>query len=168
MQGIGGLGMAAQRAAVTSYAARTRLPIVAAYEEVGSGRKERLACATGVEAVAHARRSGALLVIARLDRLARNVCAASQLLESGVESICCDNPDANRLTLHILSAMAEYEGKLISERTKAGLAAANARGVKLGNGGRFLTAEVCRRAHLQPALRTFVERKPPMRTLSRL
>ena len=95
----------------------------------------------------HARRSGALLVIApldRLDRLARNVYVTSQLLKSRVEFVCCDNPHANRLTMHVLAAMAEYEERLISERTKAGQAAAKARGVKLRNGGRFLTPEICR------------------------
>lgn len=60
---------------------------------------------------------------------------------AGVEFIACDNPHANRLTIHILAAMAEHEGRLISERTKAGLAAARERGVEFGNGGQYLTSE---------------------------
>jgi DNA invertase Pin-like site-specific DNA recombinase len=81
----------------------------------------------------------ARLIIAKLDRLARNVAFVSNLLESGVEFEAVDFPQANRLTVHILAAFAEHEGRLISERTKAALAAAKARGVKLGGdrGGRF-------------------------------
>ena len=141
MQGIDGLGMEAQRRTVTAYALSRGLPIVAAYEEVETGRKDDLRNRPKlVRAVAHARRSGALLVIARIDRLARSVFVTAQLLKSGVEFVACDNPHANRLTIQILAVMAEHEGRLISERTKAGLEAARARGVKFG-GGRALTAE---------------------------
>jgi hypothetical protein len=72
------------------------------------------------------------LVIAKLDRLARNVAFISNLMESGVEFHAVDFPQANRLTVHILAAVAEHEAKMISERTKAALAAAKRRGVKLG------------------------------------
>jgi DNA invertase Pin-like site-specific DNA recombinase len=74
---------------------------------------------------------GAKLVIAKLDRLARNVAFISNLMESGVEFEAVDFPQANRLTIHIM-AMAEHEAKMISDRTKAALAAAKRRGVKLG------------------------------------
>jgi DNA invertase Pin-like site-specific DNA recombinase len=74
----------------------------------------------------------ATLAIARLDRLARNVALVSRLMESGVEFVAADFPQANRLTIHILAAIAEYESKMISERTKAALVHARARGVKLG------------------------------------
>ena len=141
MQGIDGLGMEAQRRSVTAYAISRGLPIVAAYEEVETGRKDDLRNRPKlVSAVAHARRSGALLVIARIDRLARSVFVTAQLLKSNVEFVACDNPHANRLTIQILAVMAEHEGRLISERTKAGLEAARARGVKFG-GGHALTAE---------------------------
>ena len=141
MQGIDGLGMEAQRRSVTAYAASRGMPIVAAYEEVETGRKDDLRNRPKlVSAVAHARRSGALLVIARIDRLARSVFVTAQLLKSNVEFVACDNPHANRLTIQILAVMAEHEGRLISERTKAGLEAARARGVKFG-GGQALTAE---------------------------
>ena len=141
LQGIDGLGMEAQRRSVAAYSEWRGLPIVAAYEEVETGRKDDLKNRPRLmSAVAHARRSGALLVIARIDRLARSVFVTAQLLKSGVEFVACDNPHANRLTIQILAVMAEHEGRLISERTKAGLEAARARGVEFG-GGHALTAE---------------------------
>jgi DNA invertase Pin-like site-specific DNA recombinase len=74
----------------------------------------------------------ATLVIAKLDRLARNVHFISSLMESGVDFVACDFPEANRLTVHILAAVAEHEATMISARTKAALAAASARGTVLG------------------------------------
>lgn len=148
-QGINGLGMEAQRRAVASYAEGRGFPIVASYQEVESGRRDHLRNRPElVKAVAHARRSSALLVIARFDRLARNVYVTSQLLESGVEFIACDNPHANRMTIQIIAVMAEQEGRLISERTKAGLAAARARGVVFSPGHDF-TPEERRRGQLE-------------------
>jgi DNA invertase Pin-like site-specific DNA recombinase len=83
-------------------------------------------------ALAACRLHRATLVIARLDRLARNVAFVSALMESGVEFTAADFPQANRLTVHILAAVAEHEAHIISERTRAALAAAKARGVCLG------------------------------------
>ena len=83
-------------------------------------------------AIAHAKRAKATLVIAKLDRLARNVHFLSGLMESGVTFVACDNPSANRLTVHILAAVADDEARRISERTKAALAAYKARGGVLG------------------------------------
>ena len=172
-QGINGLGMAAQRHAVTRFAAAFGCIVVATYEEVETACKDRLDNRPQlVKAVAHAKRSGALLVIARIDRLARSVLVTSQLLASGVEFIACDNPHANRLTIHILAAMAEHEGRLISERTKAGLAAARERGVKFGNGGQYLTAEARHKgqqaakiAHVRRAREAYADLVPLMREL---
>jgi len=147
-QGLEGLGIAAQRATVTAFGARNGCPVVAWYEEVETGRKDGLANRPQlVRAVAHARRSSAMLVIARIDRLARSVFVTAQLLRSGVEFIACDNPHASRLTIHILAAMAEHESHLISERVKAALAAARARG-RVFKAARQLTPEERRRGQL--------------------
>ena len=123
--------MEAQRATVAAFAKDRRGKILAEYREVETGkRKDRPELA---KALAHCRRSHATLVVAKLDRLARNVAFTSALMDSGVDFVCCDNPHANRLTIHILAAVAEAEAVAISERTKAALAAAKARGVKLGS-----------------------------------
>ena len=137
-QGFDGLGMAAQREAIERYAASVASTIVATYEEVESSSRADLRNRPKLAAaVAHVRRSKAVLVIARLDRLARNVFVTSQLLESGVEFVACDNPHASRLTIHILAAMAEHESRLISARVKAAMAAARARGVEPYRGSRL-------------------------------
>jgi DNA invertase Pin-like site-specific DNA recombinase len=130
-QGRDGLGMDGQRTAVETYARQHGMSIVASYTEVESGkRSDRPELA---KALAHARRSKATLVVAKLDRLSRNVAFLSALMDSDVDFIAIDNPHANRLTLHILAAVAEAEAKAISERTKAALAAARARGVVFGS-----------------------------------
>jgi DNA invertase Pin-like site-specific DNA recombinase len=129
-QGRSGLGLEAQRAAVAAHAAG-RGHIAAEHVEVESGRrKDRPQLAA---ALAACRTLRATLVIARLDRLARNVAFVSNLMESGVEFVAADMPVVNRLTVHILAAVAEEEARLVSARTKAALAAARARGVRLGN-----------------------------------
>jgi DNA invertase Pin-like site-specific DNA recombinase len=129
-QGESGLGLEAQQASVRGYAERTGCRIVASYQEVESGRKaDRPELAKALE---HAKLARATLVIARLDRLARNLHFLSGLMESGVEFVACDVPGASRLTLHILAAVAEAETEMISERTKAALAAYKARGGLLG------------------------------------
>jgi DNA invertase Pin-like site-specific DNA recombinase len=128
-QGQSGLGLEAQRAAVLDHVAG-KGEIAAEYVEIESGkRNERPQLA---QAIAEAKRIGAVLLIAKLDRLARNVAFIANLLESGVEIAAADMPEANRFVLHIMAAVAEQEGRAISERTKAALAAAKARGVKLG------------------------------------
>jgi DNA invertase Pin-like site-specific DNA recombinase len=129
-QGISGLGLEAQREAVASYLNGGRWSLVREVVEVESGkRNDRPAIA---EALRLCRLHRATLIIAKLDRLARNVHFISSLMESGVEFVAVDFPQANRLTVHILAAVAEYEASMISARTKAALSAAKARGVKLG------------------------------------
>lgn len=130
-QGASGLGLEAQQAAVQAYAAAQGLAIVAEYVEVESGkRNDRPQLAAAMAACALHR---ATLVIAKLDRLARNVHFISGLMEAGTDFVACDMPHANRLTLHLMAAMAEHEAAAISARTIAALAAAKARGVRLGN-----------------------------------
>ncbi len=130
-QGASGLGLEAQLAAIRAHAERTGAEVVAVYEEVESGRvSDRPELA---KALAHARKAKAAFVVAKLDRLARNVAFVSQVMDSGVDFIAVDNPFATRLTLHILAAVAEHEAAMIAQRTKAALAAAKARGVKLGS-----------------------------------
>jgi DNA invertase Pin-like site-specific DNA recombinase len=130
-QGKSGLGMEAQRQAVESYALENGAHVASLYVEVESGKRaDRPELA---KAISHAKHNGAKLVIAKLDRLARSVAFTSAVMDAGVEFVCCDNPHANRLTLHILAVMAEHEAIQASTRTKAALAAAKARGVKLGS-----------------------------------
>ena len=99
----------------------------------------------------------AKLIIAKLDRLARNVAFVSNLMESGVEFEAVDFPQANRLTIHIMAAIAEHEAKMISDRTKAALAAAKKRGVKLG-GYRGYQPTAKDRAAGQAAIRERVQK----------
>jgi DNA invertase Pin-like site-specific DNA recombinase len=130
-QGASGLGLEAQREAVAGYLNGGDWQLAAEFTEVESGRKnDRPELA---KALVACRRIGATLIIAKLDRLARNVAFVSNLMESGVEFTAVDFPTANRLTIHILAAVAEHEREMISTRTKAALAAAKARGTKLGN-----------------------------------
>lgn len=130
-QGRSGLGLEGQQTAVEAYAKQIHATIIASYVEIESGKRaDRPQLA---KAIAHSKATRATLTVAKLDRLARNVALASKLMESGVEFVCCDNPHANKLTLHILMAVAEDEARRISDRTKAALSAAKARGVKLGS-----------------------------------
>jgi len=125
-----GLGLEGQMAAIDNYQRQYEANVLATYKETESRRRSDRQELT--KAIAHARRARATLVVAKLDRLAGNVAFTSALMESGVEFVACDNPHANRLTIHILAAVAEDEALRISERTKAALAAAKRRGVKLG------------------------------------
>lgn len=129
-QGRSGLGLDAQQAAVRGHLNGGAWSLVAEVVEIESGkRSDRPKLA---EALRLCRLHKATLIIAKLDRLARNVAFVSALMESGVEFVAVDFPQANRLTVHILAAVAEHEAKAISERTKVALAQAKARGRKLG------------------------------------
>lgn len=127
-QGASGLGLEAQRETITRHIGQGEL--LAEFVEVESGKVDERPQLRA--ALAMCRRQRATLVFAKLDRLARSVRFIAELMESGVEFVACDLPAANRLTLHIMAAMAEHEREMISQRTKAALAAKKARGEALG------------------------------------
>jgi DNA invertase Pin-like site-specific DNA recombinase len=129
-QGKSGLGLEAQQEAVRSHLNGGRWKMVAEFTEVESGkRNDRPALA---EALALCRIHGATLIIAKLDRLARNVAFISNLMDSSVEFVAVDMPTASRFTVHIMAAVAEQEAEMIAARTKAAMATAKARGTLLG------------------------------------
>jgi len=130
-QGQSGLGLEAQRKAVEDYLNGGDWELVAEFTEVESGKHADRPELTA--ALEKCRKLCATLVIAKLDRLSRNVAFISALMDSGIDFVAVDMPEANRLTIHILAAVAEHEREAISRRTKEALAAAKARGVKLGN-----------------------------------
>jgi DNA invertase Pin-like site-specific DNA recombinase len=129
-QGRSGLGLAAQRKAVADHLGGGSWTLIAEHTEVESGKhadRPEL-----VKAMDTCRRTGARLLIAKLDRLSRDVHFLSGLQKAGIEFVAADMPSANRFTVHIMAALAEHERELISARTKAALAAVKARGVTLG------------------------------------
>lgn len=130
-QGASGLGLEAQRAAIDSFAQQRNGRIVDTFTEIESGKvntRPELAKALHLAKV-----TGATLVIAKLDRLSRNAAFLLTLRDSGVKFIAADMPDANDLTVGIMALVAQQEREAISRRTKEALAAAKARGVRLGN-----------------------------------
>jgi DNA invertase Pin-like site-specific DNA recombinase len=132
-QGASGLGLEAQHRAVEEYAKRTGGTLLATYEEIESGKRADRPALT--EALAYCRLTGSTLVIAKLDRLARNVAFLSKLMEEGgVDFVACDMPTATTLTIHILAAVAEDERRAISARTKAALGSIK---VKLADAGEY-------------------------------
>ena len=129
-QGQSGLGLEAQRTAVDNYLNGGTWTLLDTFTEVESGRRnDRPELAKALDLC---RRRKATLVIAKLDRLARNVAFIANLMEANVDLVAVDMPQANRLTLHIMAAMAEHEAQAVSQRTKAALQAAKGRGRKLG------------------------------------
>lgn len=136
-QGQSGLGLEAQQAAVTAYFTQGNCELVAAFTEIETGKgANALDKRPQLRAALSACRSnGATLIIAKLDRLARNIHFVSGLLETGVEFVAADMPQANKVMIQMHSVMAEWERDQISARTKAALTAAKARGVVLGRAG---------------------------------
>ena len=128
-QGYSGLGLEAQREIIQKYL-RDKTPVVE-FVEIESGRKKDRPKLK--EALSLCRKTEATLIVAKLDRLARNVSFLSNLLENDVEIVFCDFPQANKMVLHILSAISQYEAELIAARTKSALQAKKARGFRLGN-----------------------------------
>lgn len=140
-QGQSGLGLEAQQEAVNQYLNGGVWELVGEFTETETGKgANALAKRPQLRAALEAcRKSGARLLIAKLDRLARNVNFISGLLEAsrgnGVKFVACDMPEANDLTIHLMAAFAEFEAKRISERTRDALAMAKKRGVVLGSAG---------------------------------
>ena len=130
-QGYSGLGLEAQKEIIQNYL--KDIQPIAEYVEVESGRKTDKGRPQLRAALSHCRKDGATLIVAKLDRLARNVSFLSSLLENDVEIVFCDFPQANKMVLHILAAISQYEAELIATRTRQALAAKKARGFKLGN-----------------------------------
>ena len=130
-QGRSGLGLEGQKAAVQQYARMVGATIVGEYTEVETGK--RASRPELNKAVAHARRTRAILVVAKLDRLARNAAFLLTLRDSGVSLYFCDLPGANELTVGIMAVVAQEEARMISSRTKTALKAAKERGTQLGS-----------------------------------
>lgn len=130
-QGISGLGLAAQRKAVRQFASDNSYKLLKEYKEIESGKvKNRPVLQKAIE---ECKRHNATLLIAKLDRLGRNVAFISSLMESKIDFVAVDNPTSNKFVVHVMAAFAEYERDLISTRTKEALNAAKMRGVALGS-----------------------------------
>jgi len=143
-QGASGLGIEAQRESVAVYLKSVNGKLCASFTEIESGKRaDRPQLAA---ALAACRLHHAVLCVAKLDRLSRNLCFLTNLMESGCAFECCDNPTANKLTVHILASVAEAEREMISTRTIAALQAAKRKGVVLG-GDHGITAAIARKGN---------------------
>ncbi len=129
-QGASGLGMGAQRTSVESFT-RSRGLIVDEYKDVESGKRNDRPEQT--RAIAVCKTQGAVLLIAKLDRLTRNVAFIFALRDSGVAFVCADMPEANTLTIGAMATMAQHEREVISDRTKKALAEKKKMGFILGS-----------------------------------
>jgi DNA invertase Pin-like site-specific DNA recombinase len=130
-QGQSGLGLEAQRSAVSAYLNGGSWTMIAEFTEIESGKHADRPQLTA--ALVACKKHKAKLVIAKLDRLSRNLAFIATLTDSGVEFVAADNPHANKLTVHILAAVAQHEREMISQRTRDALQAAKTRGRRLGN-----------------------------------
>ncbi|MEM9856522.1 MAG: recombinase family protein [Bacteroidota bacterium] len=159
-QGRSGLGLEAQQTAVRNYCALHEHALITEVKEVKSTRKHQVGL---FEALELCRRHRATLIVARLDRLGRDVEQIAGIVKSKVDIIVTDNPHANRFTIHILAAVAEEQRQRISEATRAALQAAKERGVELGKHGKVLSVANRKAAHdfahqLSPVLRRLERR----------
>ena len=155
-QGISGLGLEAQQQAIKAFATAHEFTLISECTEVESGKNTKRPVLQ--QALAACKNEHATLLIAKLDRLARNVAFISRLMESGVDFKAVDHPYASKLFVHIMAAFAEYERDMISERTIAALKAAKERGVELGKHGRYVLSVTNKRqadlfaATMQPTI----------------
>ena len=129
-QGKSGLGLEAQQKAVADYLSTGQWNLLEEFVEVESGKNSKRPKL--LEAIELCKASGAKLLVAKLDRLARDAAFLMNLKDAGIDFVCADMPEANRLTIGIMALVAEQEREAISKRTKEALAAAKARGVQLG------------------------------------
>jgi DNA invertase Pin-like site-specific DNA recombinase len=136
-QGMSGLGLEAQRAAISNHMSATGAKLAGEYVEVETAKGSNALAKRPqlAAALAQCKTEKATLVVAKLDRLARNVLFIATLMESGVKFRALDLPEANEFTIHLMAAFGQFEAKRISERTRDALQAAKARGVKLGTTG---------------------------------
>lgn len=130
-QGKSGLGLEAQRTMVNNYISSNGGTVINQFTEIETGTSKRKRTEI-YKAIDFAKQNNAVLVIAKIDRLARNVFFISSLMETGVEFVACDLPQATNFTIHLYAALAEMEAKMISERTKNALAEKKKQGYKLG------------------------------------
>jgi DNA invertase Pin-like site-specific DNA recombinase len=127
-----GLGIESQKTLVNNYISANDGLLIHSYTEIETGTSKRKRTEI-FKAIDFAKQYGATLVIAKIDRLARNVFFVSSLMETGVEFVACDLPQATNFTIHLYAALAEMEAKLISERTKNALAEKKKQGFRLGS-----------------------------------
>lgn len=137
-QGKSGLGLEAQKAAVQAFLNGGKWEVLGEFTEVESGKRTNRPQLQA--ALAMCKKQKATLVIAKLDRLARNLHFISGLMEAKIDFVAADMPSANKMTVQIMAVFAEEEARAISARTKAALASAKARGVQLGKHGATLGA----------------------------
>lgn len=166
-QGKSGLGLSAQRDAVMQYLNGGKWELCGEFKEVESGRivsKKRPQLKLALELC---KKEKATLIVAKLDRLYRNMHAMTTLMNSGVNFVAADNPHANKLTIHLLSAIAEHERDLISERTTAALKIARRNGKKLGNPDPFEAGELGRKTLTRQADEYAARVMPLVRELQR-
>ncbi len=128
-QGLSGLGLEAQRTIVENYIKNN--VVITEFTEIETGKSANRPQLNN--ALACCKENNAILIVAKLDRLARNLHFVTSLQAANIDFVCCDMPTANRLTIHIIAAIAENEAQLISLRTKQALAEKKKQGVKLGN-----------------------------------
>ncbi|MFD1145429.1 recombinase family protein [Larkinella insperata] len=129
-QGRSGLGLEAQRSAVNTYLRSSGL-LVGEFTDIESGKKNDRPQL--LAAIAYCKQQRAVLLIAKLDRLTRNVAFIFTLRDSGIEFVCADMPEANTLTIGVMATMAQYERELIGERTRKALAEKKRQGARLGS-----------------------------------
>jgi DNA invertase Pin-like site-specific DNA recombinase len=141
-QGASGLGLEAQQQTIKQYLSGGNWQLLAEFTEVESGKhnnRPELA-----KALKHCKLTGATLLVAKLDRLSRDIHFITSLEKAGVDFTVCDFPSANKFTIHIFAALAQYERELISQRTSLALAALKAKGRVLGRPDNLNAVEACR------------------------